>query len=64
MKLVKVINYEKKWKGKDGRERPSVNFYFCYENDAGEEKYICVKPHFKNDIYRMNALASVVVKGK
>lgn len=63
MKVVKLINYNKTWKGKDGKDRPSVNYYLEYDI-LGETKSLCITNKFPRDFLKLDVIAVVRVIGK
>lgn len=59
MKLLKVINKNKTYVGKDGKERFDVCYYLCFDLN-GAPKYLAVDPHFKDskrDWFLLDAVA-------
>ena len=46
LKLLKIVNYRRCWTGKDGKERPNVNFYLVLPLPNGEEKRVAIVPAF------------------
>lgn len=48
MKMIKVVDYNRPFTGKDGKVRPSVNFYV--EVMMGEKKTrLAIRPSFSRD---------------
>lgn len=43
VRFVKRVDYTKMWKGKDGKERPSVRFYSIV-NLSGKEVWLAFEP--------------------
>lgn len=59
MKVLKVINKNKTFTGKDGKEHFDVTYYVCFDL-SGAPKYIAIDPHFKDskrDWYLLDAIA-------
>lgn len=46
MKLIKIVDHTRPWKGKDGKERPSTNFYIEFDNDSGRTVRVAIRPSF------------------
>lgn len=72
MNLVKIVNYEKPYKGKDGKDHPSVNYYleFSLATDnggLGKTSRISIVPKFDKslrDWYALDTVAELRVVGK
>lgn len=61
MKVLKVIDYTKPYKGKDGKERPNTNYYLI-ETVNGKDIAIAIRPSFGNGKAALDILCETRVK--
>ena len=56
MKIVKIINKDKKFKSKNGKEYNSVNYYIQLDN----MKLVAIRPSFKTGYFYLDSIADVI----
>lgn len=56
MKIVKIINQNKKFKAKNGKEYNSVNYYIQLDN----LKLVAIRPSFTTGYYYLDSIAEVI----
>lgn len=56
MKIVKIINKDKKFTAKNGKEYNSVNYYIQLDN----MKLVAIRPSFKNGYFYLDSIAEVI----
>lgn len=59
MKLVKLVNKDKKYTDKQGKQHVSVNYYLVLDNN----KWVAIRPSFKQGYSFLDAIAEVVKNG-
>ena len=59
MKLVKLINKDKKYIDKNGKQHISVNYYLVLDNN----KWVAIRPSFKQGYAFLDAVSEVVKNG-
>lgn len=59
MKVVKVVDTEKKYQDKSGKERSSVNYYIVADNG----KWIAIRPSFGNGYVMLDVICESVKNG-
>lgn len=60
MKLVKIINKDKKYSDKKGNMHVSTNYYLVLDNN----KWVAIRPSFKNGYLFLDAVCEVVKNGQ
>ena len=56
MKIVKIINKDKKFKAKNGKEYNSVNYYVQLDN----MKLVAIRPSIKSGYFYLDSIADVI----
>ena len=59
MKLVKLINKDKKYTDKRGVQHVSINYYLVLDNN----KWVSIRPSFKQGYAFLDAVCEVVKNG-
>lgn len=59
LELLKIVNKDKKYKAKNGKEYTQVNYYLRFNGNL-----ITIKPCFANDFAKLDMIASTIVNGK
>lgn len=59
MKVVKIVNKDKKYEAKNGKFYTSCNYYLVVNGN-----YICIRPSFAKDYGKLDLFAEKVVNGK
>ena len=59
MKLVKIINSDKKYTDKNGKTHVSVNYYVVLDNN----KWVAIRPSFKQGYSFLDAVSEVIKNG-
>ncbi|MCQ2969809.1 MAG: hypothetical protein MJ191_06850 [Clostridium sp.] len=59
MKVKKIINLDKTYKAKNGKDYPVVNYYLVLDNN----KYVPIRPAFGDDYATLDAVAEVTKNG-
>ena len=59
MKLLKIIDLNKKYVAKNGKEYTRVNYYIVLDNGS----YIAVKPVFSEGYTKLDTICEVVRNG-
>lgn len=60
MKMVKVVDYSRPYTGKDGKTRPSVNFYVVV-NMGEKEQRLAIRPSFSRDYALFDAISETKI---
>lgn len=61
MKMIKVVDYRRPFTGKDGKVRPSVNFYV--ESQMGEKVVrLAIRPSFSRDYALFDAISNIEIR--
>ena len=59
LKVVKVINTEKKYVDNNGKERVSCNYYLVVNGN-----YVAIRPSFAKGYISLDTIAEVIKNGK
>lgn len=59
MELVKIINTDRKYKAKNGKEYVSCNYYLVINGN-----YVAIRPCFKKSYYALDVVATLIKNGK
>ena len=57
MKIIKVVNLNKKFKAKNGKEYSSINYYVQLDN----KKMIAIRPSFAKGYYALDVVAETII---
>lgn len=61
MKILKVVDYTRPYKGKDDKMRPSVNFYIV-TTMGDREMRLAIRPSFSRDYQLFDAIAQTEIR--
>lgn len=62
IRLEKIVNHNRTYLGKDGKEHPSTNFYLVLPTTDGNEKRVCIRAAFGKDRPSDNVLLDLYSK--
>lgn len=60
MKLVKVVNKDKKYLASNGKEYTQCNYYIVLDNN----QWLAVKPCFKNEYAKFDTICEIIINSK
>lgn len=60
MKVVKVVNLDKKYQARNGKEYTQVNYYLVLDNG----NYVGIRPSFSKGYTALDSIAEMVKNGK
>lgn len=60
LKILKRVDKDKKYKGSDGKEHTSVNYYIVTDNDV----WIPFRPVFSKSYAQLDVLCETLINGK
>lgn len=59
MKVVKIVNKNKKYTAKNGKEYAETNYYLVLDN----KKYVAIRPSFSKGYTELDTICEIVVNG-
>ena len=59
LELLKIVNKDKKYKAKNGKEYTAVNYYLRFNGNL-----MCIRPAFHKDYSKLDMIAETIVNGK